>query len=157
MEGLVRVGFFDVWKDKMNEKFSEFLPGDLIFDTEEKKKEIAKAVKEFYFGEKIVENDTILAYIDYFSDIMFTYPMLRAVKLQLESGHDQIYLYEYSFVDEDSTVVPYTNVRGAEHCAQTMAVFGRPALAGIKKKLTEEFIKSSATIRQIWANFIKTG
>ena len=37
MEGLMRVGYFDVWKDRMNKKFSDFLPGDLKFESEEEK------------------------------------------------------------------------------------------------------------------------
>lgn len=106
----------------MNDKFSDFLPGYLQFDSEEQKQDVAKTVKEFYFGEKPVGEDTILRYVDYYTDVLFGYPMLICVKLYFEAGHDKIYLYEYSFVDEDTPFVPFTNVRGATHCAQTHAV-----------------------------------
>ncbi|WP_206165786.1 carboxylesterase family protein, partial [Citrobacter braakii] len=86
----------------MNDDFSDFLPADLKFETKEEKREVAKQIKEFYFGDKPVDNDSVLAYVDYFSDIIFAYPTLKAVKLHAEAGHDQVYLYEYSFVDENT-------------------------------------------------------
>lgn len=156
MEGLLRIGFFDTWIDKMNEKISDFLPADLKFNSEIEKESVAKIVKEFYFGQKSVNNDNVLAYIDYFSDVIFGYPALRAVKLQVEDGHDQIYLYEYSFVDEMTPLVPHTNVRGANHGAQTFHLFGKQTLDDTAPT-TGEFKQMSSTLRQMWSNFIKTG
>lgn len=156
MEGLLRIPFFDLWKEKMNEKFSDFLPADLKFNNEVEKEKIAKVVKEFYFGKKAIDNDSVLAYVDYFSDVIFAYPTLRAVKLHIEDGHDQIYLYEYSIVDEGTPKVPYTNIQGATHCAQTMAVFGTKIFE-FNSSETEQFKNMSSLIRKIWANFIKTG
>lgn len=50
--------------------------------------------------------------------------MLRSVKYHVEAGHDKVYLYEYSFIDEDTPYVPHTNVRGVTHCGQSTAVTG---------------------------------
>nr|AMO44418.1 carboxylesterase [Helicoverpa armigera] len=153
MEGLFRIDMFNDWKDKMNSNFAEFLPADLKFETDGAKEEVIELIKKFYFGGQPVSNDNILRYVDYFSDVPFVYPTLRSAKLQVEAGNDQVYLYEYSFVDENDNVVPHTNVRGADHVAQTVALMDGE----------DESLKSQAyqnmrkIIREIWHNFIITG
>ncbi|CAH0600386.1 unnamed protein product [Chrysodeixis includens] len=158
MEGLLRVQLFEDWKHKMNKKFSDFLPADLTFKTEEEKEEVADKVKKFFFGDKPVGDDNILSYIDYFSDVIFAFPMLWAVKLHVEAGNNEIYLYEYSFVDENIPLVPHTNIRGADHCAQTMAIANRANITHADETLASpEYQNMKITMRQIWINFIKTG
>lgn len=158
MEGLLRMMFFDVWKDKMEENFADFLPADLKFESETKKKEVAKEIKEFYFGDKPVDNENVLAYVDYFSDVIFAYPTLRAVMLHAKAGHDQVFLYEYSFVDEDTPVVPYTNVRGANHCAQSAAVAdGKNLQDYVEDGISDQYKNMKKIMRDIWHNFVKTG
>ncbi|PZC86942.1 hypothetical protein B5X24_HaOG200202 [Helicoverpa armigera] len=153
MEGLFRIDMFNDWKDKMNSNFAEFLPADLKFETDGAKEEVIELIKKFYFDGQPVSNDNILRYVDYFSDVPFVYPTLRSAKLQVEAGNDQVYLYEYSFVDENDNVVPHTNVRGADHVAQTVALMDGE----------DESLKSQAyqnmrkIIREIWHNFIITG
>nr|ADD97137.1 carboxylesterase [Helicoverpa armigera] len=150
MEGLLEKNKFKRWEMAMNENFSEFLPGDLQFGNTEEKKETAKKVKELYFGEQPVSEDTILSYIQYFGDVMFNYPTLRTVQLLIESGHDQIYLYQYSFVDESAPFVPYTKVRGAGHCAQSVAIFD---VSSDESTLSVEYQQMKATMRELWTNF----
>lgn len=157
MEGLLRIIFYEFWKNKMNDNFSDFLAADLKFESKEQREEVAKTVKEFYFGDKPVGDDNVLAYVDYFTDVLFAYSTLRSIRLMVEKGHDQIYLYEYSFVDESIAEVPHTSVRGANHCAQTNAVAEQIFAQDEPMKLTEEFKKMSYTMRQLWASFIKTG
>ncbi|CAH2099676.1 unnamed protein product [Euphydryas editha] len=159
MERLFRIPQFDKWKDRMNEKFSDFLPADLQFKDEIEKERVANEIKNFYFGKKSVGNDTVLSYIDYFSDVIFTYPILRSVKLQVESGNNKIFLYEYSFVDNNTPLVPHTNIRGANHCDQTFAVLDGSWIdtADNEDSLSEEFKESRAILRKIWLNFMITG
>ncbi|KOB70767.1 Carboxylesterase [Operophtera brumata] len=158
MEGLLQLDRFPIWKSKLNEKFSEFLPADLQFDSDDEKAEVAKAIRDYYFGDKNINEESILQYIDYFTDVLFAYPTLRSVKLLVESGHDQIYLYEFSFVDEDTPVVPHTNVRGANHCAQTITVLdGRQLLNPLDVNVSEEYKKIRDVVQEMWYSFIKTG
>nr|ADE05550.1 carboxylesterase [Helicoverpa armigera] len=157
-EGLIRINVFELWKHKMNEKFSDFLPADLMFDSEEEREEVANKIKRFYFGDKPVGDENVLKYVDYFSDVYFAYSMLWAVKLHAEAGNNQVYLYEYSFVDEDTPLVPHTNVRGADHCTQTMAVYDMKNITHEDESLaTPELQKMKKVVREIWHNFIKTG
>ncbi|XP_049887141.1 esterase FE4-like [Pectinophora gossypiella] len=158
MEGLFRLPLFELWKNKMNANFAEFLPSDLKFNTEEQKQEVAMTVKKFYFGDKPVSEDNVLSYIDYFGDITFGYPMLRALDMYTQTGFDQVYLYEYEFVDEDTPVVPHTEVRGATHCSQTAAVLdGKDIHIKDEQNFTEEYKDMKKLMRSLWTNFIKTG
>ncbi|XP_047036397.1 cholinesterase 1-like isoform X1 [Helicoverpa zea] len=157
MEGLLRVDFFEFWKRKMNNKFSDFLPADLKFDSNEEREEVANKIMKFYFGDKPVDKENILKYIDFFSDVFFTYPVLRAVKLHAEAGNNQVYLYEYSFVDDETPVVPFTNVRGANHCAQSAAVMDGNVIDKNESNLSEKHKNMKKTVREIWHNFVKTG
>ncbi|KAJ8734929.1 hypothetical protein PYW08_014179 [Mythimna loreyi] len=158
MEGLFRIINFDSWSIEMNDKFSDFMPADLIFENDEEKEKVAEQVKEFYFHKKPVGPDTVLAYVDYFTDVIFAFPALRSVKLNLDGGNNQIYLYEYSFTDEDTYFVPHTNIRGAAHCAQSQAVLdGVDQFNLDEKTASQELVKMKKIIRELWHNFIITG
>nr|WNK22301.1 carboxylesterase 4 [Athetis lepigone] len=158
MEGLFRIQQFDTWSIEMNNKFSDFLPADLIFNSDQEKEEVAKMIKEFYFHDKPVGPDTVLGYVDYFTDILMAYPSLRSIKLNIAGGNHEIYLYEYSFVDEDTPFVPHTKIRGANHCAQTQAVAdGVIFLNPDERNASRELMEMKKIIREMWHNFITTG
>ncbi|KAJ8736047.1 hypothetical protein PYW08_006703 [Mythimna loreyi] len=157
MEGLMRQDQFEVWKQKMNDKFSDFLPPTLEFDSDEEREEVAKKIKEFYFGDKPVGDDNILGYVDFFSDVFFTYPMLLAAKLHAKAGNDQVYLYEFSFVDDGTPFIPHTKTRGANHCAQTTAVMDGNFFEKDESHMSEKNKNIKKTVRELWYNFIKTG
>ncbi|CAK1548591.1 unnamed protein product [Leptosia nina] len=158
MEGLFRVPVFDQWKDAMNDNFEVFLPPDLQFKDDNERTTVANELKAFYFGKDPVGKENILDYVNFFSDVIFVYPTLRSAKLQVEAGNKNIYLYEYSFVTEDVPFVPHTDVRGANHCAQSNAVMdGNIASDVDETELPKSLQDMKRTIREIWANFIKTG
>ncbi|KAM3966734.1 uncharacterized protein ACR2FA_012280 [Aphomia sociella] len=158
MEGLFRLPLFELWRDRMNEKFSEFLPADLQFESEEQKELIAEQIKKFYFKDNPISPDTVSNYVDYYTDVLFAYPALRSVRLQVESGNDKIYLYEYSFVEDATDPEHYPNLRGANHCAQSTAVLdGKFVIDRNEKEISNEFQKVKSMVRDIWSNFIKTG
>lgn len=156
-EGLFRIRQFDTWKYRMNENFSDFLTIDLKFKTAEEKAEVAERVKEFYFrGSPVYEK--VLDYVDYYSDALFIHPMLWAAKMYVENGNNEVYLYDYSFVDDDSPIIPHTDVHGAGHCAQTLAlVDGRDGSAYNESILTPEYRNMKKIVREIWHSFVKTG
>lgn len=157
MEGLIMIQQFDNRKNKMNERFADFLPRDLQFESEEEKISVAKTVKEFYFGNQSVGEETIEGYIDYYSDIFFTYPHLRSVQLQVEAGSNSTYLYEYSYsLPEFAENLPPSakGVQGAGHCAQSVAVYNDRYNVSDK---SETYTKLRETLREVWLNFIITG
>ncbi|XP_022826306.1 cholinesterase 1-like [Spodoptera litura] len=152
MEGAMRLRYFNTWKDKMNQKFSDFLPAELHFDNDEEKEQVALRVKQFYFGDSDVSEDTMEQFLLYFTDVLFAYPMLKSLSARVEALGDTIYLYEYSFVDDDSPSFPHTDVRGAQHCFQSMAVSDQD-LSG----RTEEYKRMVQLVREYTLNFVLTG
>lgn len=158
MDGLLRISLFEMWKIAMNDKFSDFLPADLVFESDKQKEEVAAQIKVLYFGKNPVGSDNILEYVAFFTDVMFVTPALRSVQLNIENGNKEIYLYEYSFVDDNTPFVPHTNIRGADHCAQTLAVLdglvvGNPD----ESKASPELQNMKKIMRELWHNFITTG
>uniref|UniRef100_A0A0K8TVB0 Carboxylic ester hydrolase n=1 Tax=Epiphyas postvittana TaxID=65032 RepID=A0A0K8TVB0_EPIPO len=163
MEGLFRMDIFAKWADDMNKEFSDFLPSDLKFKSESERSKVAQEVKEFYFGDKPVGEDTVQAYIDFFTDVLFAYPHLRSVQLQVEAGSDSIYLYEYSFYSpppefEGMPPIPefIKKIRGANHCAQSGAVHDTN-MPFFGTDTSEEFLRFQEKLREMWLNFITTG
>ncbi|XP_063834792.1 esterase FE4-like [Ostrinia nubilalis] len=163
MEGLFRLNLFETWKDKMNADFSAFLPQDLQFESEEQKAAVVKNIKEFYFGKKPVSADeeSVLSYINFMSDLYFTYSTLRALNLHVNAGHDKIFLYEYNFVEDSTPIVPHTqDVRGATHCAQTIAVLDGSNIdvpSEDESNISDELRTMKKLMRELWLNFMMTG
>ncbi|KAJ8734935.1 hypothetical protein PYW08_014185 [Mythimna loreyi] len=154
MEGMLRIDYFNIWKHKMYERFSDFLPADLKFYSEEEKREVARAIKNFYFRSRPVGDDNVLGYVDFFTDVMVAYPILRAVQLHAKAGHKHIYLYEYAYPSED--FVPHTNLRSTDHCAQSKAWLDNyNGKSEVYENRNYQYIRK--LVREIWHNFMKTG
>ncbi|CAG9782834.1 unnamed protein product [Diatraea saccharalis] len=151
-EGLIRMFQFDTWKNDMNKNFSEFLPADLTFSDAEEREKVAAEVKKFYFGDQLINDDDILKYVDYFTDVMFVYGMLRSVTLQVEAGNHEMYLHQYSFVHDKVPFISHTNIRGAAHCSQSQAVIDED-----ERDLSDEYKHMKLLMREVWLNFIITG
>ncbi|XP_069365884.1 esterase FE4-like isoform X3 [Maniola hyperantus] len=148
MEGLMRIDIFDSWKNKMNTKFSDFLPPDLQFKSEKEKEAVAEKIKKHYFGDKGVSDETVLDYVNYFSDVFFACPTLRSISLQIKAGNNQIYLYEYSYVDDDTPVVPHTNA----------LLDGVNMISSLdEKNISDDLRIMKHIMRDLWGNFIITG
>ncbi|XP_048004505.1 esterase E4-like [Leguminivora glycinivorella] len=166
MEGLLRLVQFENWQNEMNTNFTLFLPSDLQFDNEQQRAQVAKAVKEFYFGDKAVNQETVLNFVDYFSDVTFAYPALRSVSLQVAAGSKSIYLYEYSYPVE--VFAPYykppgeipeymSKIRGARHTAQTDAVLECSLGEHMEHEDSEAYRRHKELMKELWLNFITTG
>lgn len=153
-EGIFRLPEFQRWSIEMNENFTDFLPADLQFENETQKVEVARQVKQFYFGDQMVSNDTVLEYVDYFTDVLFLSGILRNIALRVKAGHNDVFLYEYSFTHNHSQTIPHTDgLRGATHCDQFEVIMDHP----FPSILSEERINMSLTMRDIIYNFIATG
>lgn len=154
MEGMLRIDYFNIWKHRMFEKFSDFLPADLKFDSDKERLNVAETIKLFYFGKKPIGDDTVMEFIDYNSDIIVNYAMLRAVMLHVKAGHKQVYLYEYSFKNGD--VILHSNMRSSDHCAQSKAWLDNTDGRNERYE-PRNYQDMRKIVRRIWRNFITTG
>ena len=153
MEGLYRLDDFNSLKDKMNQNFTEFLPVDLKFKDEKDRKEVENKIKKTYFNNTPVDEENILNYIKYYSDIMFAVGTAWSAELQVAAGNQQVYLYEYVFVDKNEPYINFTHTHGAGHSAGNKAIMD----SGDESTLSEEFKSMKKVMRDLWLNFITTG
>ncbi|XP_045502695.1 esterase E4-like [Colias croceus] len=120
MEGISRTIKFGTWREEMNENFADFLPADLKFDSEKDKEDVIKAIKQNYFDNKNVTSANLARYIDYFSDAMFKYAIMKSAKLHAAVSDRPVYLYEFSYVGNLNMKHNYMDrIKGASHRDQT--------------------------------------
>ncbi|KAG6442934.1 esterase FE4 [Manduca sexta] len=145
MEGLFPHEAIEVISQILESNFANFLPSDLQFSSEEERQRVAESVKYFYFGNESIASN-FLKLVDFQSDITFVTSILRTVKLNVNAGHREFYLYEYSFYEEDAVI------KGAPHCAQA-----RAARDEDETNLTEDYRRVKTFIREFWFNFMTAG
>ncbi|GBP97504.1 Esterase FE4, partial [Eumeta japonica] len=155
MEGILRLSSFEQWKDDMNANFHDFLPADLRFADDDERRKVAQEIKEFYFGDSPVNTDTVVGYVNYFSDVMFVYPTHRSMTLLAAAGSESLFLYVYAFVD-NGTSIPYPDVTGADHCDQSK-VLGDNIFLTDTDTQTDNLKKMKVLLTDVWKNFITTG
>nr|CAJ2313416.1 Carboxylic ester hydrolase [Metisa plana] len=155
MEGMSRLSFLEVWKEDMNENFSDFLPVDLHFNNDAEQQTAVREIKEFYFGDQEISAETALGFVNYISDVMFVYPAYRSVSLMAAAGSESLYLYLYAYPDEK--LPGYPGVTGASHGTQSIALID--IICGEKKQMkdSEDFNKVKKLLADVWQNFIIKG
>ncbi|KAJ8714208.1 hypothetical protein PYW08_007828 [Mythimna loreyi] len=120
MEGISRTVKFSDWSELMNEKFEDFLPADLAFDNVISKQAFIKEIKKHYFKDEEVGYDTVQEYIDYFSDSMFKYAIMRSAKLHALKSKRPVFVYEFSYVGKLNFKHQFMHkIKGASHRDQT--------------------------------------
>lgn len=149
MEGLFKMPVYDRWIDEMVADLSDYLPEDLKFETQNERKTVADAARELFFSK--LNTDKKLGFIDYFSDVMFTYGVHRALSLQVEAGNENMYFLEFDFVPESGNPTAEPPV-GANHCDHTQMVLDGPNASN-----TSDYHLMKKSMVQLWVNFIKTG
>lgn len=151
MEGISRVEQLESWQEDMENNFAKFLPTDIVFKDKAAKDKLAKDVKKYYFGDKVVSSRSLKEYIDYFSDAMFTYGILNSAKIHADSSKRPVYLYEFSYVGELSTKHRYMDqINGASHRDQTAYILDFYAWTS---KFNDLDMRDRLTL--MWADFIK--
>ncbi|XP_059048170.1 venom carboxylesterase-6-like [Achroia grisella] len=120
MEGISRESRFEEWSELMNKDFSQFLPADLAFKDDKTRDNFINEIKKYYFKNKEVSLDNVQGYVDYFSDSMFKYSILKSAKLHAARSKKSVYLYEFSYVGKLNTRHNFVDrIDGASHRDQT--------------------------------------
>ncbi|XP_041969303.1 esterase FE4-like [Aricia agestis] len=153
MEGISRTIKFGTWRDEMNDNFADFLPADLAFDSEKSKEDFIKSVKKYYFDNKPVSAETLQNYINYFSDSMFKYGILRSAKLHADVAKKPVFLYEFSYVGKLNIEHNYMDrIKGASHRDQTAYI-----LDFFGYTINYKDLDTRDRMTTMWSDFIKYG
>ncbi|CAH2099669.1 unnamed protein product [Euphydryas editha] len=157
-EGEFRILLLEFWEFWMNVRFLEFLPADLQFEDKFEKRKIAEEIKRFYFGDKTIGKETMSEFVKYFTDVMFAYPTLRSVKLQVEAGNNQIYLYMISKSIYENPAILSKNATLVDQCSKTIGVLNDYWEETKEYHYDAEDLKPvREVILQVWLNFITSG
>ncbi|KAM3956354.1 esterase FE4-like [Aphomia sociella] len=144
----------DTLKDKDN---NYLLTSDLEFDNDERTAEIAKTVKEFYFGKENVSPATILNLVDIYTHLYFEIPAIFESELVSASNKTSVYNYYFNYIGKRNFLKensPFKNDKGACHADEILYLFdGRiwPFRVNDKDKIMIEWLT------KMWTNFAKYG
>ncbi|XP_075983029.1 carboxylic ester hydrolase-like [Anticarsia gemmatalis] len=120
MEGISRTLLFNEWSDMMNDNFADFLPADLKFDSVQSRDEFISEIKKTYFKGEEVSHNTLKEYVDYFSDSMFKYAIMKSAKLHSLKSNRPVFVYEFTYVGKLNMKHNYMDrLKGATHRDQT--------------------------------------
>lgn len=151
MEGISRTVKFSLWSDLMNEKFEDFLPADLIFDNVKSRDDLVKEIKKQYFKDEEIGYNTVQEYIDYFSDSMFKYAIMKSAKMHALKSKRPVFLYEFSYVGKLSFKHHFMDkIKGASHRDQTAYILD---FFEHTSKLTDMDTRDRMTT--MWTDFVK--
>ncbi|KAI5642819.1 carboxylesterase family domain-containing protein [Phthorimaea operculella] len=152
-EGLSRVIKFDEWSKKMNEDLTDFLPADLKFDNVKSRDEFIKKVRDYYFKNKKISEENFKGYVDYFSDSMFKYSIMKSAKLHASKSPKPVFFYEFSYVGTLSTQHRFMDkLKAASHRDQTSYILDFYSFTNEIGDLTMR-----DRLTWMWTDFVKYG
>lgn len=153
MEGISRTIKFNEWRELMNKKFADFIPADLVFDSEKSQNSLIADIKKHYFkGEDITQN-SLREYVDYFSDSMFKYAIMKSAKLHSVKSKLPLYLYEFTYVGKLNMKHHYMDkLKGASHRDQTAYL-----LDFFDHTTSMRDLDTRDRMTTMWTDFVKYG
>lgn len=151
MEGISRIMKFDDWSEEMNKDFAKFLPADLQFDSKEESKKTIDDIKANYFNNKEVNSDNLQGYVDYFSDSMFNYPIIKSANYHAAHSKRPVYFYEFAYVGTLSLKHNYMKrIKGASHRDQSAYILD---FFSFTNNIEDLLIRERMT--SMWSDFVK--
>lgn len=149
-EGLLFLTSSQKWIQEMNENFADHLP-PLAYRSEEQKQRIARQVRHFYFGDGPITDSKLLQFIQYYTDITFSYYIINSARLHKSHGAS-VFLYEFRYVDSQH-LFGLPDI-GADHCAQTFNALDAHLIDRPNDTSSDDDAIKASTVR-MWASFIK--
>lgn len=150
MEGLSLISQFETDAPLIAANFSRFLPADVEFESTEQQNEVVNKVKDLYFPTGEI---TEAGYVDYYTDIMFTYPQYLSARLQANYSRS-IYLYLFSYNGTLNLAPMQTSpIWGPGHIAQSLYIFDTEESI-VFEPMTENDYLIQERLRTMWYNFI---
>ncbi|CAH2089275.1 unnamed protein product [Euphydryas editha] len=98
-EGTIRAkeAALENWLATMNVNFEKFLTVDLAFKSEKDKLNASRVIREFYFGQRPVNMETIEDFLDYMGDVLILVPVTRGVRERALTSNSTIRLFEFAY------------------------------------------------------------
>ncbi|XP_061721459.1 esterase FE4-like [Cydia pomonella] len=137
-----------IFKERMENEFEYFLPGNLAFETEEDKRILAEAIKIFYYGNRTISKETLVENLEYFGDSLVLNGILKSVEYHCKRM--PVYLMEFFYKGNLKTYEPlYENITVAGHSAASEHAFVSSLITNL------EDMRAVETFAELITNFVK--
>ncbi|KAI7815485.1 carboxylesterase, partial [Rhyzopertha dominica] len=144
---------------ELNDDFDKIAPITLFYGrTSEDVEYITKKVREYYFGDRQIDNSTKDEVTKMYTDNWFLLGAHEAIKLHLKYGNQPIYYYLFGYRGVISFSAAFgdpVNDYGAIHVDELLYLF--PIQFGPEKVRDERDRREERFMTTIWTNFAKTG
>lgn len=119
----------------------------------------ARKIKQFYFGDRPLCQDTLLEYVDLNTDVLFVFPIYMHLKRHLLHSTFPVYCYRFSFDGKLAylkNLLALTQYPGVCHADEIGYLF---RLGHMDHDLdpTSPEVKTRTRLVKMWTNFAKTG
>ncbi|PNF42094.1 hypothetical protein B7P43_G10291 [Cryptotermes secundus] len=122
-------------------------------------KEVARKIRQFYFGDRPLCQETLLEYVDMNTDVQFVFPIYMQLKRQLVHSAFPVYCYRFSFDGKLAYMkhlLGMTQYPGVCHSDELGYLFRMGHMDPDLDPDSPE-AKTRSRLVKMWANFAKTG
>ncbi|XP_012256600.2 esterase FE4-like [Athalia rosae] len=153
-------GMNDEQYAKLDGDFESMVPQDLARRSPSKVKEIARAIRDYYFGDKKITADLIDNYVQFAGDYYFVRGVHKVIDIQVKKKAP-VYLYQFSFLSNNSlykSIFRLQNTRGVTHAGEVEYLFYATVFKE-RIKLDPDSIETLIRRRfvRMWTDFAATG
>lgn len=163
-EGLYRAAEFisnNSTLQELENKWFEIAPNMLMYNysvtSEDTKNEISAAIKQFYFGNKPISQETVKELIQMYGDRAFYNDLIRAIRVHASVATKDVYCYKFSYRGKYSISNLYAknfNDYGVSHADDVTFVVTLNKWSSLETKSDEAMVDFLVTVI---TDFMRTG
>lgn len=143
-EGTLRAGnaVLNLWLDKMQMNFTEFLPVDFDFGTNVTANE--RLIRNYYFSDRMIDMSVIEDYLDYHGDTLVLVSVIRGARERAATSSSEVRLYEFAHIgtqnsDWNFNTIPLNGARHGIIINFLLNIDLRPVDQVVRTSLTNRF------------------
>lgn len=147
----------------LDEKFMEIAPRALLYDDtcpEKSIHNVTKSIREFYLGDKKIDEATRWTVIDMFTDAWFYIGTDNVVRDHLAALSSPVYYYYFAYRGSSSFSIKFGDAKrdyGVVHADEFQYLFPVGELIFAGTPMNEEDLRIVDIMTSLWFNFAKSG
>lgn len=148
---------------KLNDQFEEIAPITLLYEDTCPKKlrpQVTKKIREFYLGDRAIDNSTRFNLIDMYSDAWFIHAAQTSVRHYLRTQSSPVYYYYFAYRGSASFSKIFgdpTQDYGVSHADELQYLFPVGEQLFPDVPLSPEDQRMIDVLTSLWCNFAKFG
>ncbi|XP_059047363.1 esterase FE4-like [Achroia grisella] len=130
---------------------------DLTFENEDIAAKEAIKVKEFYFGNELISQDTISKLVDIYTELYFEIPTILETDIMIAANNTSVYNYYFDYSGKRNLLkyaTPFKNHDGACHADELFYLFNSRIWPFPISQRDQKIVN---WLTKLWTNFAKYG